>query len=75
MNKLGGKTCARPVVCVETGQIFNSGVMASRWLGLNDYSVGHALSRNIRAGVYHWRYATAEEIEAEAMRIEKEEKQ
>lgn len=54
---------SKPVVCVETGEIFASQGEVKRLTGVNDTSVNKCC-RGVKktAGGYHWRYATEEEI-------------
>ena len=54
---------SKPVICVETGEIFASQGEVKRLKGINDTSVNKCC-RGVKktAGGYHWRYATEEEI-------------
>lgn len=47
---------AKPVRCVETGQVFGSTTEASRWLGLSKKTLGTSIWRGSRSGGYHWEY-------------------
>ena len=54
---------SKPVVCIETGEIFASQGEVKRKTGINDTSVNKCLNGVIKtAGGYHWRYATQKEI-------------
>eukprot|EP00808_Paulinella_micropora_P019711 g69821.t1 len=46
----------RPVVCVETGEVFPSIAAAARRIGMHRSSIQSSLTRGIRAGQYHWAY-------------------
>lgn len=50
-SNMGNK---KKVICVETGRVFTSGVVASKWLGLKMNSVNAAICRGGTAGGYHW---------------------
>lgn len=51
-----------PVVCVETGQIFNNKAEVQRLTGIPKDSVHCCLKESWRVvGEYHWRKATDEE--------------
>lgn len=57
---IGRKNKGRPVRCIETGEVFPTGVVASRHCGLSDSKVGGCVNnpkRNHTAGGYHWEYA------------------
>ena len=45
---------AKPVRCIETGQVFGCARDASRWLGLNNQSISESIRRGYRCGGYHW---------------------
>jgi len=52
------KACSRPVRCVETGEVFPSGVAASAAKGLHRTSVGRVLCGLAKTmGGFHWEYA------------------
>lgn len=52
------KVHSRPVRCVETGEVFPSGVAASAAKGLHRTSVGRVLCGLAKKmGGYHWEYA------------------
>ena len=53
---------ARPVRCVETGRVFESGTMAARMMGVSQTGLYNALSGNAQtcAG-YHWEYADGQQ--------------
>ena len=69
VKKTGCPHCgnAKPVVCVETGECYPSIKHAAKAAGLK-YSnhIGRAIKRKGTSGGYHWRYATEEEIAAQA---------
>jgi hypothetical protein len=56
------KACNKPVLCVETGQVFESGVAAVKWLGVKNPKT--AVNGTSRAGKnpaftsygYHWQF-------------------
>jgi len=45
---------SKKVICVETGQIFNSAREASGFLGLNDKAVSNSIYQNCKSGGFHW---------------------
>ena len=48
---------SRPVICVETGIIYDSGKQAGRKTGIDDGSINHACSGRCKtAGGFHWRF-------------------
>lgn len=47
---------AKRVICIETGQIFNTAKEASLFIGKNDSAVKASIHTNTRAGGYHWQY-------------------
>ena len=51
----------KPVVCVETHAVYNSIEEAARAVGSHRPNVARAIRRNIRAGGFHWRWATSSE--------------
>ena len=63
-NSLGKKNAAKPVKCVETGEIFGCAKDAARKYNLELSSVSHAANPNHRqktAGGYHWQYVEDED--------------
>lgn len=48
---------ARPVRCIETGQIFTSGAKAAASLHLSRNSIYQAIRRGYCAGGYRWEWA------------------
>lgn len=46
---------AKKVICVETGQIFNSVREAGEWINRYPYNITRAIERNGTCGGYHWR--------------------
>jgi len=56
---------ARTVICVETGQVFDSIKDAAEWLGQYPSSVSQVLrGLSSSAGGYHWVYADEEDAES-----------
>lgn len=51
-----GTTNEKKVMCIETGETFESAAKASRFLGLWDGAVSKSIRRNIKAGGFHWKY-------------------
>lgn len=53
----------RPVVCVETGRVFESGTMAAKMMGVSQSGMYNALNGNSQtcAG-YHWEYADGRSV-------------
>ena len=48
---------SRPVMCVETGIVYNSGKHAKRETGIDDGSINHACSDRCQtAGGFHWKF-------------------
>lgn len=55
----------RPVICVETGERFDSAKAAAEWLGLTSNAVTMAARGDSpTAGGYHWEYAPKEDVKA-----------
>ena len=55
----------KPVLCVETGQVFDSVKAAAEWVGLSNNAVSMAARGECpTAGGYHWEYAPEEDVEA-----------
>ncbi len=53
-----------PIVCIETGEIYESQGAAKRITGINDTSICKCLKGVKKtAGGFHWRYATTDEID------------
>ena len=56
------KACNKPVLCVETGQVFESGVAAVKWLGVkNPKTAVNGISRACKNPAftsygYHWQF-------------------
>lgn len=50
------KANAKKVLCVETGDIYDSSVRASRAISKSDRAVASAICTGTRAGGYHWKY-------------------
>ena len=46
----------RKVVCLETGEVFETIRQAAKWLGMVHGAVSRACRKNIRAGGYHWKF-------------------
>lgn len=58
--KKSPKTTAKPVRCVETGEVFRSMREAADHFGIHSSGIGHALHRRKKtAGGYHWEFATS----------------
>ena len=55
-NKESRQGRPSPVRCIETGEIFENSVEASRSVGLNIRAVTNAIHRNCSAGGYYWEY-------------------
>ena len=55
------KKLCKPVECVETGKRYESLESAARAVGDHRPNIARAIKRNIRAGGYHWRWATSSE--------------
>lgn len=52
----------RPIMCVETGRVFESVTEAAEWLGLNASCVSRVLAGYTKtAGGYRWEYIDTEE--------------
>lgn len=48
--------CGKPVMCVETGEVFETASAASRAVGLRDGSVSEGIRRNEKRGGFTWRF-------------------
>ncbi len=56
-----GRKNKRAVVCIETGEVFESIAAAAKWANVAGCTVSGAVNgRNEGAGGYHWRFADAE---------------
>ena len=54
----------KPVMCVETGRVFDSAKEAALWLGTNPSCVSQVLNGYAKsAGGYHWEYVDVEKEE------------
>lgn len=51
-----GKSNKKKVVCVETGQEYDSARTASKFMGLHFTAVSSAIYSNRTCGGYHWKY-------------------
>jgi group I intron endonuclease len=47
---------SKPVICVETGEVFSSAKEAMRETGINAGNIGTACKSGRRAGGFHWTY-------------------
>ena len=50
------KANGKPVVCVETGELFYSAVEASRQMGLSKCAVWYAVKNGQKSKGFHWKY-------------------
>jgi len=50
----------KPVICIETGEIFPSAREASKSMGLSNPCVHEAIKRKGKAGGYRWQYCSKE---------------
>lgn len=56
IKNLRGNTRAKPILCIETNKIFDSGTLASEWAGVTLPTLWKALENNNRtAGGFHWK--------------------
>lgn len=54
----------RPVMCIETGRVFNTSKEAALWLGTNPSCVSQVLNGYAKsAGGYRWEYVDEEKVE------------
>lgn len=51
-----GKANRRPVVCIETGTVYESVAAAENAFGTAKSSIGHAISKHSKSCGYHWQY-------------------
>eukprot|EP00808_Paulinella_micropora_P017429 g80497.t1 len=51
----------RPIVCLETGQVYPSISEAMRTTGVHRKNISHSLMKGYRAGGYHWYYLDDED--------------
>lgn len=66
-----GKGNIKPVKCIETGIVYNSGLEASKITKASSGGISKSCNdktRNATAGGYHWRYLTSSEVENEQKR-------
>lgn len=54
-----GGTKGKPVICIETGELYDSAAEASRRLGLTTSAVALSIRRQTKAGGYNWAYLEA----------------
>ena len=59
-----GKKSTKPVICVETGIIYESAAEVERQLNIRHENIARACKNNWTAGGYHWRYYIAENVAA-----------
>ena len=58
------KKLGKKVICIETGQVFDTMVEASEFIGLSMYSISNCcLGKNNSAGGFHWAYYGCSEEE------------
>ena len=53
------KAHSKPVMCIETGCVYESAAQAQRCTGINSRTIGYVVNRDKRyktAGGYHWEY-------------------
>jgi hypothetical protein len=55
-GKINGKKNGKKVICIETQQVFNSAVEASRHLGLNNIAVNSSIRKKYKCGGFTWKY-------------------
>lgn len=51
------KACSKPVVCIETGEVYASAAQAQRKTGISSRTIGYVVNHDKRyktAGGYHW---------------------
>ena len=54
----------RPVMCIETGRVFNTSKEAAQWLGMSPSCVAQVLNGYSKtAGGYHWEYVDEQKVE------------
>ena len=51
-----GRSNGKPVVCIETGEVFYSAVEASRQMGLSKCAVWYAVKNGQKSKGFHWKY-------------------
>ena len=56
-NRMDYSDRKRPVVNVETGQVFDSTAEAERFYHVARSAIGHAIRRNATSCGFHWKYA------------------
>lgn len=59
----------RPVMCIETGKVFNTSKEAAQWLGTNPSCVSQVLNGYAKtAGGYRWEYVDEEKVEQSVLK-------
>ncbi len=54
-------SCGKPIICIETGKIFNGAAWAAREMSLDPSSITKAVKNpNRTCGGYHWKYVEKE---------------
>jgi hypothetical protein len=51
-----GEKASKPVLCVETGELYPSAYAASRSTGVRRDGISHSCRKGCRAGGYHWEF-------------------
>lgn len=55
-------TVEKPVICVETGEVYVSAVAATNALNMKSNHISESIKTGHKCGGYHWRFATSEDI-------------
>eukprot|EP00808_Paulinella_micropora_P018906 g81806.t1 len=50
-----GRPC-KPVMVVETGEVFSSQTEAAKCMGVFQGDISRAIKRGVRSGGYHWKF-------------------
>ena len=54
--------CAKPIVCVETGEVFEMETDAAKTYGICRANISRAIKTGYKCGGFHWKYYNKNDI-------------